>query len=389
MFANRTNWKLTQNRFTKAIEDARASGRELLDLTISNPTRAALNYSGDNLLAALSKPEALDYDPQSKGILSARKAVADYYRQEHEVFHLDPDRIILTTSTSEAYSYIFRLLCNSEDEILVPTPSYPLFEFLADLHDVHVTPYLLLYDHGWQIDFPSLYKSVTHRTRAVVVVHPNNPTGSFVRGQEVASLNGFCKEYGLAIIADEVFLDYALDGAKRASFTRNTEALTFTLSGLSKISGLPQMKLSWLVAGGPPSEVDDAVARLDVIADTYLSISTPVQLATRELLDQRKTIQPLLLDRLRENLQELDRGLSRQKSCQRLEVEGGWYAILRVPVTQSDEERAVDLVHKANVIVHPGHFFDFASDGYLVLSLITRPEVFREGVQRTLNVLNS
>ena len=389
MFANRTNWKLTQNRFTKAIEDARASGRELLDLTISNPTRAALNYSGDNLLAALSKPEALDYDPQSKGILSARKAVADYYRQEHEVFHLDPDRIILTTSTSEAYSYIFRLLCNSEDEILVPTPSYPLFEFLADLHDVHVTPYPLLYDHGWQIDFPSLYKSVTHRTRAVVVVHPNNPTGSFVRGQEVASLNGFCKEYGLAIIADEVFLDYALDGAKRASFTRNTEALTFTLSGLSKISGLPQMKLSWLVAGGPPSEVDDAVARLDVIADTYLSISTPVQLATRELLDQRKTIQPLLLDRLRENLQELDRGLSRQKSCQRLEVEGGWYAILRVPVTQSDEERAVDLVHKANVIVHPGHFFDFASDGYLVLSLITRPEVFREGVQRTLNVLNS
>jgi len=389
MFANRTNWKLTQNRFTKAIEDARASGRELLDLTISNPTRAALNYSGDNLLAALSKPEALDYDPQSKGILSARKAVADYYRQEHEVFHLDPDRIILTTSTSEAYSYIFRLLCNSEDEILVPTPSYPLFEFLADLHDVHVTPYPLLYDHGWQIDFPSLYKSVTHRTRAVVVVHPNNPTGSFVRGQEVASLNGFCKEYGLAIIADEVFLDYALDGAKRASFSRNIEALTFSLSGLSKISGLPQMKLSWLVAGGPPEEVDEALARLDVIADTYLSISTPVQLAALELLDERKTIQPLLLDRLRENLQELDRGLSRQKSCQRLEVEGGWYAILRVPVTQSDEERAVDLVHKANVVVHPGHFFDFASDGYLVLSLITPPEVFREGVQRTLNVLNS
>ena len=388
MFANRTSWKLTQNSLTKAIEDARSSGKNLLDLTISNPTRAGLPFNADNLLAALSKPEALDYDPQSKGILSARKAVADYYRQEHEVFHLDPERIILTTSTSEAYSYIFRLLCNSEDEILVPTPSYPLFEFLADLHDVHVTPYPLLYDHGWQIDFPSLYKSVTHRTRAVVVVHPNNPTGSFVRGQEVASLNGFCKEYGLAIIADEVFLDYALDGAKRASFTRNTEALTFTLSGLSKISGLPQMKLSWLVAGGPPEEVDEALARLDVIADTYLSISTPVQLATRELLDQRKTIQPLLLDRLRENLQELDRGLSRQKSCQRLEVEGGWYAILRVPVTQSDEERAVDLVHKANVVVHPGHFFDFASDGYLVLSLITPPEVFREGVQRTLNVLN-
>jgi aspartate/methionine/tyrosine aminotransferase len=204
----------------------------LLDLTISNPTRAALTYDRDSLLAAFSKQEALDYDPQSKGILSARKAVADYYQHEHEVFHLDPERIILTTSTSEAYSYIFRLLCNSEDEILVPTPSYPLFQFLADLHDVNVKSYPLLYDHGWQIDFPSLYNSVTHRTRAVVVVHPNNPTGSFVCGQQVASLNGFCKEYGLAIIADEVFLDYALDGAKRASFTRNTEGLTFTLSGL-------------------------------------------------------------------------------------------------------------------------------------------------------------
>jgi alanine-synthesizing transaminase len=389
MFAHRTSWKLTPNLFTKAIEDARSSGRELLDLTLSNPTRAGLRYDAENLLAAFSKPEALDYDPQSKGMLSARKAVAAYYRHEHDIFHLDPERIILTTSTSEAYSYIFRLLCNSEDEILVPKPSYPLFEFLADLQDVKLTPYPLLYDHGWQIDFPSLYKAVTHRTRAVVIVHPNNPTGSFVHAEEVAALNGFCKEYGLAIISDEVFLDYALDGAKRASFIKNTDTLTFTLSGVSKISALPQMKLAWLVAGGPSGEVDDAMARLDVIADTYLSMSAPVQLAAEELLDQRKRIQPLLLDRLRENLRELDRGLLRQKSCQRLEVEGGWYSILRVPVTQSDEERVVELVHEAGVIVHPGHFFDFASDGHLVLSLITPPAVFRDGVQRILNVLNS
>jgi aspartate/methionine/tyrosine aminotransferase len=340
-------------------------------------------------LAAFSKSAVLDYDPLSKGMLSARKAVAEYYRHEHDIFHLDPERIILTTSTSEAYSYIFRLLCNSEDEILVPKPSYPLFEFLADLQDVKLKPYPLLYDHGWQIDFPSLYKAVTHRTRAVVVVHPNNPTGSFVHAEEVAALNGFCKEYGLAIISDEVFLDYALDGAERASFIKNTDTLTFTLSGVSKISGLPQMKLAWLVAGGPSGEVDDAMARLDVIADTYLSMSAPVQLAAAELLDQRKPIQPLVLDRLRENLRELDHGLLRQKSCQRLEMEGGWYSILRVPVTQSDEERVVELVHKAGVIVHPGHFFDFASDGYLVLSLITPPGVFREGVQRILNVLNS
>jgi aspartate/methionine/tyrosine aminotransferase len=389
MFAHRTNWKLTQNLLTKAIEEARAAGVELLDLTISNPTRAGLAYDAETLLAAFANPEALDYDPQSKGLLSARKAVADYYRQEHEIFQLDLERIILTTSTSEAYSYIFRLLCNSDDEILVPKPSYPLFEFLADLQDVRLTPYPLLYDHGWQIDFPSLYKAVSHRTRAVVVVHPNNPTGSYVQAAEVTALNVFCREYGLVILSDEVFLDYALDGAARSSFVKNDDALTFTLSGVSKISGLPQMKLAWLVASGPPGQVQDAMARLDVIADTYLSMNTPVQLAAPALLEQRKKIQPVLLDRLRENLQELDRALFRQKSCQKLEVEGGWYAILRVPVTQMDEELAVDLVRKVGVLTHPGHFFDFPSEGYLVLSLITPPLVFREGLKRILDVLNS
>ncbi len=288
MFSHRTSWKLTQNVLTRAIEEARQAGANLLDLTTSNPTRAGLKYDSENLLGAFSNDKALDYDPQSKGLLSAREAVAEYYRQEHDIFQLDPERIILTTSTSEAYSYIFRLLCNADDEILVPKPSYPLFEFLADLQDVRLIPYPLLYDHGWQIDFPSLYKSVTHRTRAVVVVHPNNPTGSFVRAQEVTALSGFCKEYGLAIIADEVFLDYALDGAPRTSFAKNDEVLTFALSGVSKVSGLPQMKLAWMVVNGPPDAVDDAMARLEVIADTYLSMSAPIQLAAPVLLDQRK-----------------------------------------------------------------------------------------------------
>ena len=389
MFSHRTSWKLTHNALTRAIEEARQAGANLLDLTTSNPTRAGLKYDSENLLGAFSNDKALDYDPQSKGLLSAREAVVEYYRQEHDIFQLDPERIILTTSTSEAYSYIFRLLCNADDEILVPKPSYPLFEFLADLQDVRLIPYPLLYDHGWQIDFPSLYKSVTHRTRAVVVVHPNNPTGSFVRGEEVSALSGFCKEYGLAIIADEVFLDYALDGAPRTSFAKNDEVLTFALSGVSKVSGLPQMKLAWMVVNGPPDSATDAMSRLEIIADTYLSMSAPIQLAAPVLLDQRKNIQPLLLDRTRENLQELDRALLRQKSCQRLAVEGGWYTILRVPVTRSDEELSIELVQRAGVLVHPGHFFDFASEGNLVLSLITASDAFREGVKRILRHVNS
>ena len=389
MFSHRTSWKLTQNALTRAIEEAREAGANLLDLTTSNPTRAGLKYDAENLLGAFSNDKALDYDPQSKGLLSAREAVVEYYRQEHDIFQLDPECIILTTSTSEAYSYIFRLLCNADDEILVPKPSYPLFEFLADLQDVRLIPYPLLYDHGWQIDFPSLYKSVTHRTRAVVVVHPNNPTGSFVRGEEVSALSGFCKEYGLAIIADEVFLDYALDGAPRTSFAKNDEVLTFALSGVSKVSGLPQMKLAWMVVNGPPDSATDAMSRLEIIADTYLSMSAPIQLAAPVLLDQRKNIQPLLLDRTRENLQELDRALLRQKSCQRLAVEGGWYTILRVPVTRSDEELSIELVQRAGVLVHPGHFFDFASEGNLVLSLITASDAFREGVKRILRHVNS
>jgi alanine-synthesizing transaminase len=274
------------------------------------------------------------------------------------------------------------------DEILVPKPSYPLFEFLADLQDVKLAPYPLIYDHGWQIDFPSLYKAVSHHTRGAVVVHPNNPTGSFVSGKEMEELNEFCRESGLAIIADEVFLDYAHDGSARPTFAANRDVLTFTLSGLSKISGLPQMKVAWVATSGPADQANEAVARLEVIADTYLSMNAPLQLATPTLLEQRKNIQPLLLDRLRANLEELDREISRQKNCARLTVEGGWYAILRVPVTQSDEDLAIDLLKECSVVVHPGHFYDFAEDGFLVVSLITPPEHFREGMYRVLEFLS-
>lgn len=388
MFSNRTNWKLTRNRLTEALEEVRSSGARVLDLTISNPTRVGLHYDEPVILQSLASPQAMDYDPQPKGLLSAREAVAAYYRHEHDVRGLDPERLVLTTSTSEGYSFVFRLLCNPGDELLVPKPSYPLFEFLADLQDVKLVPYPLIYDHGWQMDFPSLQKVVTKQARGVVVVHPNNPTGSYVNPQEQELLNRFCHEHSLALIADEVFLDYAHDRAERRSFASNQDVLTFTLSGVSKISALPQMKVAWIATSGPAAEVVPAQARLEVIADTYLSMNAPIQWATPVLLDQRKSIQRQLLDRVLGNLAELDRQLAAQKTCQRLHVEGGWYAVVRVPVTQTDEELAVALLRRKSVLVHPGHFYDFPSDGSLVLSLITPGAEFAEGIGRLLKLLS-
>ena len=386
MFSDRTNWKLTRNRLTKAIEQVVAGGSRVLDLTLSNPTRAGLRYDDQRILQSLASPQAMDYDPQPKGLPSARAAVAAYYQTQHAAL-VGPERLILTTSTSEGYSFVFRLLCNPADELLVPKPSYPLFEFLADLQDVTLAPYPLLYDHGWQIDFPSLQKAVTSRTRGVVVVHPNNPTGSFVHPDELDLLNEFCREHELALIADEVFLDYAHDRMAGKSLAINQDVLTFTLSGVSKISALPQMKLAWIVTSGPAQAVEAAQERLEIIADTYLSMNAPIQWATQALLDQRMNIQQQLLDRILANVAELDRQLAEQKTCQRLHVEGGWYAVLRVPVTQTDEELVVDLLRRKSVLIHPGHFYDFPNDGYLVLSLITPPDDFRKGIQRLLEIL--
>jgi alanine-synthesizing transaminase len=458
MFSERTNWKLTPNRLTQALEEARASGARILDLTVSNPTRIGLEYDWQAILGALGSamptpaaksaarmghlssprtmPGTMDYDPQAKGLREAREAVAGYYRDEHGICDVDAERMVLTTSTSEGYSFVFRLLCNAGDELLVPKPSYPLFEFLADLQDVRLVAYPLIYDHGWQMDFPSLERAATERTRGVVVVHPNNPTGSYVSEAERRQLNEFCRERGLAVIVDEVFLDYgvtnprglkpasfeAVNGRSEAvpfaetaheggsavelrstgqpgaavptcsvqhsSFAANPEVLTFTLSGLSKIAALPQMKVAWVVTSGPSGQVSEAIARLEVIADTYLSTNAPVQWAVPVMLEQRRSIQKQLLERVENNLGELDRQLAGRKACQRLEAEGGWYAVLRVPVTRSDEELAIELVREKRVLVHPGHFYDFASDGYLVVSLIGEPGEFGEGVGRLLQCVN-
>jgi len=414
MFSDRTSWRLAQNRFTQAVEEARSRGACLLDLTASNPTRVGLQYDSDAILGSLNSPRALDYDPQAKGILEARQAVSRYYAAnlpgQASTKEVDPERIILTASTSEGYSYVFRLLCNAGDELLVPKPSYPLFEFLADLQDVKLVPYPLIYDHGWQMDFHSLEKAVKLRTRGVVLVHPNNPTGSYVHAAELHSLNAFCRSHSLALIVDEVFLDYSLWPSKNdhvgtaaigcpdersspaspaSSFVLNGDVLTFTLSGLSKISALPQMKVAWIVTGGPKSQVDPAMARLEIIADTYLSMNAPIQWAVPTILDQRRSIQAQLMDRVRQNLAELDRQLATQKLCQRLHLEAGWYAVLRVPVTRTDEDLAIELVREKSVLTHPGHFYDFETDGYLVLSLISPAEEFAEGCRRMLQYVNS
>ncbi len=431
-FARRTSWDLTTNRYTQALEAYRRAGREVLDLTASNPTTVGLQYREEELLRALADPKALRYEPQPKGLLAAREAVATYYAERTRVggstvsavqmsnpydpaasaaevnmgiphgrqpavgalqraAQVSPDDLILTTSTSEAYSFVFRLLCDPGDALLVPTPSYPLFDFLADIQDVKLVPYELVYDHGWQIDFTSLCNAADRaqaagaRCRAVLVVHPNNPTGSYVKRHEVEELNRICAESGLAIIADEVFLDYSLSQMKPSTFSANQGVVTFTLSGLSKISALPQMKVAWIAVSGPAALKRDALARLEMIADTYLSMNAPVQLAVPTMLEERHSIQRQLMQRIRTNLQELDRQLASQKLCHRLEVEGGWYAVLRVPVTRSDEELAIALLQQREVLVQPGHFYDFARDGHLVVSLITETEVFLHGMGRILN----
>jgi alanine-synthesizing transaminase len=398
MFAKRTNWNLALNRLSQALAAYRAAGKPLLDLTASNPTECGFSYDSQAILQALCNPAALTYETNPRGLASARRAVVAYYAARNDVVSIED--IFLTTSTSEAYSYIFRTLCDPGDEILIPTPSYPLFEFLAELQDVRLVRYPLLYDHGWQIDFHSLERAITPRTRGVIVVHPNNPTGQFVKRSEIEQLNALCSTHQMAIIADEVFLDYSLSDVAGgpaapvalanppASFAANSTALTFTMSGISKISGLPQMKAAWLVVSGPQQWKEEALARLEVIADTYLSMNAPVQHALPVFLEQRHVFQSQLLARVSQNLSELDRQLSTQRSCTRLAVEGGWYAVLRVPATQPDEDLAINLLNAKGVYVHPGHFYDFPSEGCLVVSLIAPIQVFKEGVTHLLSILS-
>ena len=385
MFAHRTEWDLAPNRLSEALASRRASGQQVIDLTCSNPTEVGFVYHGEAILQALHHPDALKYEPDPRGLPVARRAVSEYY--SHGRAEISIDNILLTTSTSEGYSFVLRTICNPGDELLVPAPSYPLFDFLADIQDVKLSPYPLFYDHGWQIDFHALKQAITARSRGVIVVHPNNPTGHFTKAGELQELNRICAARGMALIADEVFLDFGLEESWPLSFAANRDALTFTLSGLSKICGLPQMKMAWIVASGPESLKAKAMTRLDVIADTYLSVNTPVQLAMPIFLQQREGFQRQVVARARVNLAELDRQLAAQPFCSRLGVEGGWYAVLRIPAIQADEDFAIELLAAQSVYVHPGHFYNFPAEGYLVASLITRPQEFAEGIKRLLGML--
>jgi alanine-synthesizing transaminase len=384
-FSTRTGWDLQPTKYAAALENLRASGINFYDLTASNPTTCGFIYDSVEILRELSQPECLHYEPDPRGLPIARAAIARYYAEAAQAT-IPTENIFLTTSTSEAYSYLFRLHCDPGAEVLIAQPSYPLFEFLADLDDVGLVPYPLFYDHGWHIDTAELIARITPQTRAIVVVHPNNPTGHFTSAQEREALQQICLQHDLVLIVDEVFLDYALAAEKTTSFAAGEHSvLTYVISGLSKVAGLPQMKAAWFAAFGPASDLKESTQRLEIIADTFLSMNAPVQHALPHILANRQSIQQQIVARVRENLAALDRHLESANSISRLEVEGGWYAVLRVPALIGGEALAIRLLEQQQVVVHPGYFYGFEGDGWIVLSLLPRKEEFAEGIRRITN----
>ena len=388
-FAARTEWSSEETAWSRALAARRQQGLPVLDLTASNPTQCGFTYAAD-LLAPLAQPKALHYDPDPRGMLHAREAVCAYYA-DHQA-SLPPEQIFLTTSTSEGYSWLFRLLCDPGDEVLIAQPSYPLFDLLATVDDVRLVPHALLYDsagdHGWSLDLHSLAACITPRTCALVLVHPNNPTGHYTTPQERAAMAALCREHGLALIVDEVFLDYPIGESMRPrvqSFASGEQpALTFVLSGLSKVAALPQMKASWIACLGSEAERTQAMRRLEIIADTFLSMNAPIQHALPQWLAARHAIQHQVRARVVDNLRTLDQALASQHAITRLACEGGWYATLRTSPFEDDETLAIRLLEQAGVAVHPGSFFGFAEKNRLVVSLLTAPAGFAEGIVRML-----
>jgi aspartate/methionine/tyrosine aminotransferase len=385
VFSRRTRWDRTPNRLSVLLAARRAAGQPVLDLTLSNPTRAGLPYPAD-LLDGLADSSGFDYQPDPRGLEAAREAVASDYARRG--FPLDPGRLLLTASSSEAYAFLFKLLCDPGDAVLVPHPSYPLFGFLADLESVTLAPYPLRYDGTWHLDLPALAGAITSRARAVVLVNPNNPTGSFLKRDEASALQRLCAERALAIVSDEVFADYALgpDPERVQSLAADGEALAFCLGGLSKSCGLPQLKLGWIAVSGPEPRRREALERLEIVSDSFLSVSTPVQRAAPRLLGRRAELQAPIAERVRSNHEWLA-GAVAGSPASLLRVEGGWYAALRVPATLPEETRVCRLLERDGVLVHPGYYFDFPGEAYLVPSLLPEPAGFREGMRRVLGDL--
>ncbi|ADV82712.1 pyridoxal phosphate-dependent aminotransferase [Terriglobus saanensis] len=382
MFSRRSNFDLAESDFAVALHEARRDG-ELFDLTTSNPT--AVGLAPESLSTHF---DATTYHPDPLGMPSARQAVADYYCGHGRQIPIG--NITLTASTSESYSFLFRLLCDPGDELLIPTPSYPLFDFLATLDHVDLKPYPLLYDHGWQIDLHALEASITPRTRAILLVHPNNPTGHFISSQEREALYRLATQHSLALIVDEVFLDYPLSGTSETFAIPDSPALTFTLSGLSKVCALPQMKVAWISTTGPKDVLNEAQQRLEVIADTFLSVATPPQLALPTWLEHRHVTQQAIRQRTDQNLARLDVLLqgTHITHITRLKLDAGWTAILRVSAFEPDAELATRLIQNHRVAIHPGSFYGLPPQGYLVVSLLPYPEIFEQGVNQLLNGIN-
>ena len=373
-FAKRTEWRQETNAVTQALEDLQARKIPVLDLTASNPTCCGFEYPR-NLLNAFNTPDNLQYHPDSCGMLKARQAVADYYKKEAAAF-------ILTASTSEAYSFLMRLLVNPGERVLIPKPSYPLFQFLLEINDVKFDYYPLCYDGQWRLDRDALERLVDASTRAIILVNPNNPTGSYISRDELDFLNEFCRKHGMAIISDEVFYEYPINPGDAVSCAGNKPALTFTLGGLSKAMALPQMKCAWILTSGPQEQVQGSLARLEIIADTYLSVNTPVQNALSSWLALAPGLQDQIMARVKDNLQWLQGHLSDHSEL--LSLQGGWYATLRIPAIKSEEEWVLEFLNMDHVSVYPGYFFDFEREAYIVLSLLPEPNVFQEAAGRIL-----
>lgn len=389
-YSDRLRRELAPSRLADLLADKRRRGEAILDLTESNPTRAGIDYPRQDILNALSSPAALRYEPHARGLAVAREAIAQYYL-EHGL-PVPFDGIHLTASTSEAYAFLFKLLADPWDEVLVPIPSYPLVEFIAALEHVRLAPFNLRYDDsaGWSVDFASLEAALSPRSRALIFVNPNNPTGSYLTLEDRALLARFCVENRLGLIVDEVFLDFPLrdDVTPRSALESAEGALVFVLSGLSKILALPQAKLSWIVTAGPSELVEGTLFRLDLIADTFLSVGTAVQHAAPSLFPLRTSLQRQIVERCRANTALLAGAADARGGIRLLRADGGWYAVLRVPELKNEEAFALECLENRDVYLHPGYFFDFRETGYLVFSLLTPSAVFQEGLSRVLDTLS-
>ena len=391
MFSTRVPSNLTHNALALALRAAKAASRPLIDLTVSNPTRAGFDYP-DALLQSLASAQSLVYEPEPFGLSSAREAVAREYARRG--LAVDPERIVLTSSTSEAYSLLFKLLCEpAGDNVLTPTPSYPLFEHLTQLDGVTPVPYALEYEGRWVLDGASVENALTRRTRAVLAVSPNNPTGSCLSRVEQNLLSKACATRGAALILDEVFADYWLTTPQPSEEEERADGevpcLTFRLGGLSKSVGLPQAKLGWFSVEGPDVEVREALTRLEFICDAYLSVSTPVQVAAPELIARGASMRSQIAERVRGNYSRLGQLIAPHPALEVLVAEAGWSAVLRVPARTSEEEVVLELLDRDNVVVHPGFFFDFPREAFLVVSLLPPGPIFEEGIARIANRLTS